>query len=119
MVTEETRNKVDNIIKRILKNSTTSCGEPYKLYFAIMNNLESPDSIGDITENILRRYTPIAPCDSGVIFLLSKLDRKMYIYSGEVSLSTFNACRREVIFDLAKIPLKTDKFDEALIIVAN
>ena len=71
MVTEDTRNKVDNIIKSILNNSTTSCGEPYKLYFALMNNLASPDDIGDITENILRRYTSIAPCDSGVLFLLS------------------------------------------------
>jgi len=80
-----------------------------------MNNVKNPSDIGYMAEAILRRYIYGFYCDSGVIFLLSKLDRKMYIYSGKHSKSVFTAKRRDEIFDLARDHLKDDDWNPAIL----
>ena len=68
-----------------------------------------------MASGILERYVPTKFCNPGVIFMLSKEDHKMYIYSGNSSKDIFTDKRRQAVFDSVKGNLQSDDYDQAIV----
>ena len=63
----------------------------------------------------MERYVPTQKCNGGVLFLLSKNDHKMYMFSGNSSKYVFTNSRRQAIFDLIKSNLRNNDYDLAMV----